>query len=136
MAAAALNFRSRPVAALALALLFVLATVVSLRAAWDRFDELLHGYDYVSPSFYLETPTFKVEGLEPEAERAGLRKGDFVINADGRPAQGWSDIYGPIQRARTGDRMRLQVRRSTPTGALERDLSVPLKQFTYVGYLP
>jgi sigma-B regulation protein RsbU (phosphoserine phosphatase) len=116
--------------------LFVLTMAVSLRAAWDRFDELLYGYNYVSPSFSLETPTFKVVGLGPEAERAGLRKGDLVIDADGRPAQGWSDIYGPVQRARTGDRLRLHVRRSTATGALERDVSVPLKQFTYVGYLP
>jgi phosphoserine phosphatase RsbU/P len=136
MSAAALMFRNRPFAAAALALLSILATAVSLRAAWDRFDELLHGDHYVSPSFYLETPTFKVVGLEPGAEHAGLRKGDLVISAGGHPAEGWSDIYGPIQQAHTGDRMQLHVKRSTPTGAIEQDVSVPLKQFTYVGYLP
>ena len=136
MSAAALNFRNHRLAGLALVLLFVLATTVSLRAAWDRFDELLHGHEYVRPTFDLETPTFKVDGLETGAERAGLRKGDLVIGANGRPAQGWTDIYGPIRRARTGDRMLLHVRRPSPTGAVEQNVSVPLAQFTYVGYLP
>jgi hypothetical protein len=42
-------------------------------AAWDRFDEMLHGKQYVRPSFELETQTFKVDELETGAERAGLR---------------------------------------------------------------
>jgi hypothetical protein len=34
---------------------------------------MLHGKQYVRPSFELETQTFKVDELETGAERAGLR---------------------------------------------------------------
>jgi phosphoserine phosphatase RsbU/P len=130
------NFRNYRVTRLALVGLLALAAPVSLRAVWDRMDEMLHGQNYVSPSFSLETPTFRVGGVEPAAERAGLRKGDFVVGANGHPAQGWTDIYGPLHRARTGDRMLLHVNRTTAKGLVDQEVSVPLERFTYVGYLP
>jgi hypothetical protein len=42
---------------------------MSLRAAWDRFDELLHGDQYVG------------------AERAGVRKGDTIVGVKKRPVR-------------------------------------------------
>ncbi len=74
--------------------------------------------------------------LDPEAERAGLRKGDIVVGVNGRPVQGWSDIYGPVRRARTGDHLLLRVKRTSVAGSVEEDISVPLRRFTYVGYAP
>ena len=136
------DFRKHLLASLALATLFVMATTLSLRAALDRFDELLHGGQYVSTIFYLNREastvgkTFKVEGLEPEAERAGLRKGDIILGVNGRPVRGWSDIEGPVRRARTGDHLLLHVKRTGAAGSIEEDISVPLQPFTYVGYAP
>jgi sigma-B regulation protein RsbU (phosphoserine phosphatase) len=135
MPAARLDFRNLRLASLTLAALFVVATTVSLRDALDRFDELLHGDRYVSSDFDLDTQTFKVSQLGAGAERAGLRKGDIVIGVNGRPVEGWSDIEGPVQRARTGDHLLLRVKR-TGAGSLEQDISVPLERFTYVGYTP
>jgi sigma-B regulation protein RsbU (phosphoserine phosphatase) len=130
------DFRNHRLAGLALAALFVVSMTLSLRSAWDRFDEMLHGEQFVDLSFDLDTQTFKVVELETEAERAGLRRGDIVIGINGRPVQGWSDIYGPARRARTGGHLLLHVKRTGAAGSIEEDVSVPLRQFTYVGYTP
>lgn len=129
-------FPQPSLASLALAALFVLSMTLSLRAALDRFDELLHGDRYVSRPFVLDNLTLKVDELEAAAERAGLRKGDIVVGVNGRPVQGWSDIEGPVRRARIGDHLLLRVKRTGAAGSIEEDISVPLRQFTYVGYAP
>lgn len=136
MPAARLDFRNHRLASLALAGLFVVSMTNSLRAAWDRFEELLHGDQYVTAGFDLVTQTFKVDELEAEAEGAGLRKGDIVVGVNGRPVQGWSDLDGPVRRARTGDHLLLHVKRTDAAGSVEKDISIPLRRFIYVGYLP
>jgi hypothetical protein len=105
-------------ASLLLPALFVVSMTNFPRSAWDRFDEMLHGDQYVRPIFNLERyastigKTFKVGGLEHGAERAGLRK------------------------ARTGDHLLLHVKRAGAAGSIEEDISVPLRRFTYMGYTP
>jgi hypothetical protein len=136
MPAARFDFRNHRLPSLALAALFVVTTTLSMRAALDRFNELLHGDQYVDTSFGLDTLTFKVDALDPEAERAGLRKGDIVVGVNGHPVQGWSDIYGPVRRAHTGDNLLMRVKRTGTAGSLEKNISVPLRRFTYVGYAP
>jgi phosphoserine phosphatase RsbU/P len=136
MPAARLDFRNHRLASLALAALFVVAMMLSLRAALDQFDYLLHGGQYVGRPFILDNLTLKVDELEPEAERAGLRKGDIVVGVNGHPVQGWSDIERPVWRARTGDRVLLRVKRTSAAGSVEEDISVPLRPFTHVGYTP
>jgi sigma-B regulation protein RsbU (phosphoserine phosphatase) len=136
MPAVRLNFRNHRLASLLLAALFAVSMAVSLRSSWDRFDEMLHGEQYVTESFDLDSQTFKVIKLDSATEQAGLRLGDVVTSINGRPVQGWFDIEGPVRRARTGDHLLLHVKREDAAGLLEKDISVPLKQFTYVGYLP
>ncbi len=132
MPTARLHFRNHRLASLALAALFIVSMTLSLRSAWDLVDEMLHGEQYAREDFDLDTQTFKVTELGAGAERAGLRKGDIVVGVNGHPVQGWSDIYVPVRRARTGDHLLLGVKRAS----IEEDISVPLPQFTYVGYLP
>ena len=131
-----LDLRIHRLASLLLAALFVVSMTNSLRSAWDRFDEMLHGDRYVSAGFDLDTQTFEVEYLEPGAEHGGLQMGDVVVGVNGRPVQGWSDISGPVRRARTGDHLLLQIKRTGAAGSVGRDISVPLRQFTHVGYAP
>src|ERR1700733_10934901 len=136
MPTARFDFRNHRLASLALAALFIVSMTLSLRSAWDRFDEMLHGEHYMAPGFDLETQTFKVTELESEAERAGLRKGDIVVGVNGRPVQGWSDLEVPARRARPGSHLLLHIKRTGAAGPVEEDISVPLRQFTYVGYTP
>jgi hypothetical protein len=136
MSAARLDFRNHRLPSALLAVLFVISMTNSVRSAWDLLDEMLYGDQYVSAGFDLDTQTFEVEYLEPGAEHGGLQMGDVVVGVNGRPVQGWSDIWGPVRRARTGDHLLLQIKRTGAAGSVGRDISVPLRQFTHVGYAP
>ena len=136
MPVARLNFRRYRFASLALAVLFVLTATIALRAAWDRFEEILYGAQYVDADFSIDLNTLRVDGLDPASERAGLRIGDIVTGANGRTVEGVSDISAPIRQARTGDYLNLHVKRTGPAGPAELDVRIPLGQFTYVGYTP
>jgi hypothetical protein len=48
MSVARLDFRNHRLASLLLAALFVVSMTNVLHSAWDRFDEMLHGDQYVS----------------------------------------------------------------------------------------
>ena len=136
MYTARLDFRKHQAASLLLAALFAVSMTNSLRSAWDRFDEMLHGAQYVAKNFGVDIGTFQVNALGAEAEQAGLRKGDAVLGVNGRTVEGLTDIEGPVRRARKGDRLLVHVRRAGAEGSVEKDISVPLRPFTYVGYAP
>lgn len=95
---------------------------------------MLHCEQYVSQSFHINAFTLKVTALDSQAEAAGLRKGDLVLSVNGRSVEGLADYVGAVRRARVGDRLRVRIRRFTSAGQTEQDVSVPLKQFTYVGF--
>jgi phosphoserine phosphatase RsbU/P len=136
MAAARLRFKEHRFAAIVLAALLVVAGAISLRSTMDRLAEMFRGQTYVRPTFNLERAS-KVVAVQPNAESAGLQKGDIVIAVNGVPVRGWTDLVRPVRQARTGDHLLLHVRRSgAPGGSVERDIAVPLDPFTYVGYLP
>jgi len=128
------TLRSHPLATLGLITLFIVASTQWLRDARDRIDEMLHGNQYVSTPFNLYGFNFEVGSLDTSAEAAGLRKGDRVLAVNGRPLDGLAGYVGQVRRARVGDRLRVRIRRSTPAGLIEQDLSIPLQQFTYVGF--
>ena len=83
-----LDFRNHRLPSVLLAILFLVSMTNFLRSAWDLFGELLHGDRYVSTSFGLQWPSFKVDALDLEAERAGLRKGDVVLRRQRAPGAG------------------------------------------------
>jgi sigma-B regulation protein RsbU (phosphoserine phosphatase) len=128
------TLRTHPLATLSLTVVFIIAATQWLRDTGDRVDDMLHGEQYVSSPFELDAFTFKVTELEPSADAAGLRKGDQVLNVNGRTLDGLTDYFGAVRRARVGDRLHVRVRRFTPAGQTEQDLTVPLRQFTYVGF--
>ena len=141
MPSARLDFRNHRLARLLLAVVFVLSMIVTLRGAWDRFDELLHGDRYVEDDFSITIDSLKVTRVGTAEEQAGLRRGDILIGVNDRPVQGLADILGPEKRARTGDHLLLRVKRTEQTESglarsIEKDISVPLHPFTYVSYAP
>jgi phosphoserine phosphatase RsbU/P len=128
------TLRAHPLATVGLIALFMIAATQWLRDAGDRIDEMLHGDQYVRTPFNLYGFNFEVASLDSSAEAAGLRKGDVVLAVNGRALDGLAGYIGPVRRARVGDRLRVRIRRLTPDGPTEQDLSIPLQQFTYVGF--
>jgi sigma-B regulation protein RsbU (phosphoserine phosphatase) len=119
---------------LGLIALFTIAAASSLRDASDRIDEMLHGNQYVRQPFPLDPFTFEVSSVDSSAEAAGLRKGDLVLSVNGLGLDGLTGYVGAVRRARFGDRIRVRIKRVTSAGPIEQDLSLPLPQFSYVGY--
>jgi phosphoserine phosphatase RsbU/P len=111
----------------------MIAATQWLRDASDRVDEMLHGEQHARAPFDLDGFTFEVSALDSSAEAAGLRKGDLVLAVNGLSLDGLTGYMEPVRRARVGDRLRGRIRRAT-AGQTEQDVSVPLQQFTYVGY--
>jgi sigma-B regulation protein RsbU (phosphoserine phosphatase) len=132
--AARFSVRRHAPAYVALATLFLMSLTAWTRDARDRIDEIVHGADYVSDPFDLDPVTLSAGALSAEATTAGLRDGDIVLAVDGRPVEGLSDYYGALRRARRGDHLRLHVRSNASDGGAERDVSIELHPFTYLGF--
>jgi sigma-B regulation protein RsbU (phosphoserine phosphatase) len=116
-----------------LAALFLISTASWARNTSTSVDYILHGEELVQTPFDIDPITWRASDLAPEAEAAGLRSGDIVVAVDGHPVQGLSDLYGATRRARLGDRLRVRVRSATAAGPIEKDLSIELRPFTYLG---
>jgi predicted metalloprotease with PDZ domain len=70
---------------------------------------------------------FKVRIMNSESTwaKAGIRTGDRVVSADGRPITTWSDFRGWLQGLQIGDTAKIIIRRD---GA-DRTLEVPIRGF-------
>ena len=115
--------RTHAVAYICLAALFLLSITHWTRDAVDRIDAIRHGDEYVRDPFELIEPDRVAINVEPEARAAGLKAGDVVRAANGRPLDGLVVYYGALRRARAGDRLRVEVESGATGGASVKDLS-------------
>ena len=109
--------RTHAVAYVCLAALFLLSVTHFARDAFDRLDAVRHASEYVRGPFYLGDANWGVEYVQPEAEAEGMKAGDAVLAVNGRP----------IDRARAGDRLRVEVESGATGGASVKDLSIVLR---------
>src|SRR5262249_31234049 len=108
-----------------LALLFFLWVASFGQTAFDRIDAIRHAGEYVREPFYLGDGNWGSVSLQPEAEAAGMKFGDKLLEVNGRPVDGFIVYYGLLGRSSPGDR--LHVRVQTPGGAGTRDLGIALQ---------
>jgi len=112
----------------ALAVVFIVASTTLVLDISDTLDVRWHATEYARPPFYLGDSNWGVVGLQPEAERAGVKFADALLAVNGRPIEGFIDYYGPIGTARAGERIQVQVR-SPEAGSAPRDLTIPFQPF-------
>ena len=126
--------RSHLLAYTVLAILFLISCIQWVRNSRDAVNYILHGEQIAETPFDVDEITLKVAPSTPEAEAAGLRKGDVLLTENGRPVEGLADIFGPMRHAKLGDRLQLRVRSNSEAGPVEKDLSIKLQSpFTYLG---
>jgi sigma-B regulation protein RsbU (phosphoserine phosphatase) len=94
----------------ALAVLFAISISHRVREIRDRAELLFDGESHVRNPFDPGDTITEVATLEPEAQEAGLARGDVIVAIGDRPYRGLVDFYAPIRGARPGDRLRVQVR--------------------------
>jgi phosphoserine phosphatase RsbU/P len=127
------GLRSHSLAYAVLFILFVISCVQWVRNSSVSVQYILHGEQLVRGPFDVDGVTLKVDSVDTEAAAAGLREGDLLLAVDGRSVEGLADYFGAVRRARLGDQLRVHVRSITPAGPVEKDLSVKLAPFTYLG---
>jgi len=93
----------------ALAVLLAISLTYRVRDTVDRIDELQHGDTIARLPFDFDLPQLTIGSLEAEAEREGLREGDTLRTAGGRPVTGVNQLLGPLRDARAGDRFDVEV---------------------------
>jgi len=125
--------RSRPLAYAVLVILFVISAVYWVRDTSVSVQYILHGETLVRGPFDLDGVNLKIDSVRPEAAEAGVESGDLLLAIDGRPVEGMADFFGALRRARLGDYMHVRVRRTGKAGPVEKDLSIKLAPFTYLG---
>jgi hypothetical protein len=128
------TLRTHPLATLGLIALFTIAAALWLRDAGDRADEMLHGDRYLRPPFNLSPLTLEVTWLDSSVKASGPGNGDVVLTVNRIPLDGLTGYFGQVRRARFGDRLRVRIRCVTSAGPIEQNVSLPVQQFTYVGY--
>ncbi len=125
--------RSHSLAYTFLAILLVISCMQWVRNSSVSVQYILHGETLVRGPFDVDGVTLKIDSLNPEAEAAGVQNGDLLLAVDGRAVKGLADFFGPLRHARLGDRLQVRVQSNTPAGPVEKDLSVKLAPFTYLG---
>src|SRR5687767_6111960 len=90
----------------ALALLFLISATYRAFDISERVADLRYGAEYVGDPFDIDLPGWELEGVEPEAAEAGLRRGDTIRAINGVPVRPTGvDLWRPLRNARVGDRL-------------------------------
>ncbi|HEV2914967.1 MAG TPA: SpoIIE family protein phosphatase [Pyrinomonadaceae bacterium] len=92
--------------------LFVIAVVYQTRYTMDALREDFRAHEIVRQPFAMEELEPIITRLRPEAEEAGLRKGDRVLAVGDRPLTGAAVFDQLAAGARPGDSLSVVVRRA------------------------
>ena len=89
-----------------LALLFIISTTYRALDITERVTELRNPNEYVRDPFDIDLPYWELQGVEPEAEQAGLQRGDTIRAINGQPVRPTGvDLWRPLRNSRAGDRL-------------------------------
>jgi sigma-B regulation protein RsbU (phosphoserine phosphatase) len=113
-----------------LALLFIISTTYRVFDITERVRELRRGADYVQDPFDIDLPDWELQGVEREAEEAGLSRGDTVRAINGRPVRPTGvDLWRPLRTARAGDRLTVDAVRGPNATGPPVSASIVLQSF-------
>jgi sigma-B regulation protein RsbU (phosphoserine phosphatase) len=90
----------------------LLAIIFAVAAAYQTGQtlDIIHGLKVSIPYFAVQDAGPRVEGVKPQAEAAGLRRGDIVIAVNGRPNTGAAVLAQEEVKATPGTELVLTVR--------------------------
>src|SRR5688500_13508908 len=113
-----------------LALLFIISATYRVFDITERVRELRSGADYVRDPFDIDLPDWELQGVEREAEEAGLRRGDTIRAINGRPVRPTGvDLWRPLRTARAGDRLTVDAVRGPNATGPPVSASIVLQSF-------
>ena len=92
-----------------LGLVFLVAAASQSTYTADVIRDM--GGDYPLKPFTLGAPWPSVESLDSNAKAAGLQRGDRILEIDGRPVNGWSELARAVRMRNPGDELPVTVER-------------------------
>jgi sigma-B regulation protein RsbU (phosphoserine phosphatase) len=110
-----------------LAVLLAIVATYRIRDTTDRFEEVVRGHDIARIPVDLSFPSFRVDELTPEATAAGVKEGDAIVSAQGRPTAGLADFIDPLMKSRPGDTLAVEVQSSAESGGVRRTAAIVLE---------
>jgi sigma-B regulation protein RsbU (phosphoserine phosphatase) len=112
----------------ALALLFIISATYRAFDISERVAELRHGAEYVRDPFDIDLPGWELQGVESEAEQAGLDRGDTIRAINGRPVRPTGvDLWRPLRHSRAGDRLNVDAVRGPDASGPSISASIVLQ---------
>lgn len=118
--------KSRYVYYIPLLVLFVIATTYHAFASMDIVRVILHPTEIARAPFKLEDVSAIVAEVKPEAEGAGLRKGDQLLSVNGRRYTGSATLDELLNRARPGAMLTAGVRHAESEGGAKETVTFQL----------
>jgi phosphoserine phosphatase RsbU/P len=79
------------------------------------------------PFFTMETASARINNVRADAAAVGLRRGDTLLEVNGRPYSGTLVLEQERRRVREGDTLTLKVRHENASGSGEQLIHLPVK---------
>jgi hypothetical protein len=80
-----------------LALLFIISATYRAFDIAERVRELRNPSEYVRDPFDIDLPGWELQGVEAEADQAGLQRGDTIRAINGQPVRPTGvDLWRPL----------------------------------------
>jgi sigma-B regulation protein RsbU (phosphoserine phosphatase) len=110
-----------------LVVLFVVAGAYQARFSYAQVQYLTQPSERVQGPLNMDRFSSTIAALTPESEQAGVRKGDLLLEVDGRVYTGREVLYDAYHSVRPGDRLSVKVRRQQPDGSAgEEVIELPI----------
>jgi sigma-B regulation protein RsbU (phosphoserine phosphatase) len=111
-----------------LLLLFLIAIGVRVRDSRDQLNAMFYPTEVTASFMELKAPNV-IGKAGPDGKAAGLQDGDILLEINGRPYRGYSDLYVAVRNSRPGDPLRIHAQRISGTAATV-DAVVPVPAFS------
>jgi sigma-B regulation protein RsbU (phosphoserine phosphatase) len=92
-------------------ILFGIVSIVEIMRGLRRVRMVMHPDQVAGIPFRVAMPESTIETMRPEAETAGLHKGDQVLEIEGRPLLSYADIPFALSDNKPGDMLPVKVLR-------------------------
>src|SRR3954464_15413499 len=119
--------KNRYVQYILLLALFVVGVTYQTRYTIDAVRDDFYPNEQVREPFVMEGVDPVITRLRPEAEEAGLRKGDLVLAVGGRPLKGSAVFDQLAAEASPGDSLSVDIRRASDTGGQAEEKSFTVR---------
>jgi S1-C subfamily serine protease len=88
----------------------LLGSVEQMKEYYAQAGNRYYGF---TPNYFHKGPGFRVGAVDPGSpgEKAGLKKGDLIVSADGKRVANWIEFRQAMGAHKPGDAVKLKVRR-------------------------